>query len=702
MMVPIPWLSEATLRLLALSLLHFLWQGAALAALAYVAMLVCRSAATRYAIGVAALGLMLAAPMATFLVFRSQDAETVSSSPSAGNAVIPTAKTQTANGLPVLKVAVNRKNRGAAPTYFPWLVELWFVGVVLLSLRSAGGILLIERLRSKETTPVTEELLALCLALQRRMGLTRVVRYCESLHLDAPAVAGWVRPVVLLPIRVVTGLTDAQLEAVIAHELAHIRRYDALVNLFQVGVETLLFYHPAVWWLGKRVRVEREHCCDDQAVALCGSPVTYAYALTRMAESKAAPQLVMAVNRSPLVARVARLLGANAVAEVRGASLSAGVLCLSAALLAGSALLGSVRHTQAAQTPDPALARKAILAPTDVPTFPRQTHQSKVPEATVSRQWGFLPTPTPSATPGPSPNPTPSPAPTPEPEPIPNPEPSPAPKVWSLASSYEVAQGLNIAINAISSAQAALQERTTDANGPKQSYIDSLNAVGLTDLTVDQLISLKVQGITADYIKSVKDYLKTKDGKLDVDELIGMKVQGITGDYVKEMKAATGQDVNADELIGLKVQGVTPDYVRQMHELGLKNDSDDIIGMKVQGVTPEYVKEMRALGLKVDSDDIIGMKVQGVTPAYVKGFNDLGVHATSDELIGMKVQGVTPEYFKELKDAGFKVDVDEVIGAKVQGVTPEFIAKVRSHGFKDLTLDKLIALKETGVFDAEK
>ena len=80
---------------------------------------------------------------------------------------------------------------------------------------------------------------------------------------------------------------------------------------FRSGVETLLFYHPAVWWLGKRVRAEREHCCDDAAVALCGSPVTYAHALTRMAESKAAPQLAMAANRSPLVERIARLLGAN-------------------------------------------------------------------------------------------------------------------------------------------------------------------------------------------------------------------------------------------------------------------------------------------------------------------------------------------------------------------------------------------------------
>jgi beta-lactamase regulating signal transducer with metallopeptidase domain len=684
----IPWLSEATLRLLALSLLHFLWQGAALAALAYVAMAVCRSASGRYAVGVATLGLMLAAPVATFLVFRAQ--ETGSSPAVPGNAVLQTATAETARGSRVVKVTVNHRDNPSTPAYFPWLVELWFVGVVLLTLRSAGGVLLVERLRRRETTPVAKDLLELCMALQQRMGLTRVVRYCESLHLDAPAVAGWIRPVVLLPMSALTGLTEAQLEAVIAHELAHIRRYDALVNLFQVGVETLLFYHPAVWWLGKRVRVEREHCCDDEAVALCGSPVTYARALTRMAESKTAPQLAMAVNRSPLVARIARLLGANAAAEVRGASLSVGILCLSAALLAGSALLGSDHHIQAAQTPVPALARTAVEATSSAPLY--HGHVPAAP-ATAYGQARSAAAPTPAPTP---PTPSPSPVAT------PSPAPSTAAKAWSYA--YGVARSYGVSISTYSSQSGSSSGQTNNAgpNTSKQSYIDSLNAAGLTDLSVDELISLKVQGVTADYIKSMKDYIKTKDGKLDVDELIGMKVQGITGDYIKEMKAATGQDVDADEAIGMKVQGVTPEYVRQMHELGLKTDADDIIGMKVQGITPDYVREMRGLGLKVDSDDIIGMKVQGITPEYVKGFNDIGLHPSADELIGMKVQGVTPAYFKELKDAGFKVDIDEAIGAKVQGVTPEFIAKVRSHGFKDLTLDKLIALKETGVFDAEK
>jgi len=687
----ISWLSPATLRLLALSLLHFLWQGAALAALAYTMMAFCRSTATRYAVGVATLGLMLAAPVITFLALRSQ--EQASSPAITVAATADSASVTTGDAALSPRAAMYHRESETDRPYFLWLVEFWFAGVVLLSLRSAGGILLIERLRRKETIPVACDLLQMCLSLQHRMGLTRTVRYCESLHLDGPAVAGWIRPVVLLPVSVLSGLTTVQLEAVIAHELAHIGRYDAFVNLFQVGVETLLFYHPAVWWMGKRVRVEREHCCDDAAVALCGSAVTYARALTHMAESKAAPQLAMAANRSPLVERIARLLGANRAAEsFRGANLSVGVLCLSAAILAGSALLGSV-HGVDAQTPAPQAVPAPSAAPTTTPK-PAPAPQSQ-PAAPVVSINGYGPSAIARLSADAA-----APAPTPAPAvaPVPAQEKSAAPE----------------------------QAEHAAAESQKQSYIDSLNAVGLTNLSVDQLIALKVQGITADYIKSMKNL----NINTDVNTLVGLKVQGVTADYIKGMLAATGENLNAGKLIGLKVQGVTPEYVKQMHDLGLKTDSGDVIAMKIQGVSPEYVQQMRdlgmktdagniiamriqgvtpdyvrgmhGLGLKADSGEIIGMKIQGITPEYVKEFNDMGLHPSTDKLIGMKVQGVTADYLKQVEAAGYKVDIDDAIGAKIQGITPEFIATVRSHGFKDLTLKKLIALKQSGVFDADK
>src|SRR5204863_9760498 len=133
--------------------------------------------------------------------------------------------------------------------------------------------------------------------LQLKMGFERVIRYCECDRLDAPAAFGWIRPVVLLPVRALSGLTEDQIEAVIAHELAHIRRLDCFVNLFQIAVETLLFYHPAVWWMSQRVRAERENCCDDEAIAICGDAVNYVRAIALIEECRMATALIQVFNR---------------------------------------------------------------------------------------------------------------------------------------------------------------------------------------------------------------------------------------------------------------------------------------------------------------------------------------------------------------------------------------------------------------------
>jgi bla regulator protein blaR1 len=632
------WLSPEAMRIVALTLLHFLWQGTALAAIAYAGISVLRSASARYAFSVGVLVAMLATPLATFFVLSGKAPAATSAASDSASAALGSARPSHARAV---ATESSSPSRSTAPDYLFFLVEFWFAGVVLFSLRSAGGFFLVERLRRKESTPVSRELLELCQALQQKMDIHKMVHYCESLQLSVPVVVGWIRPVVLLPVTALSGLSEEQLQAVIAHELAHIQRLDAFVNLFQIAVESLLFYHPAVWWLGKRIREERENCCDDAAVAVCGSPVIYAHALARLAESRVAPQLVMAANRGPLAARVARLLGIDkSSGGRRGADLSAGVLCLSATLLAGSALIGAA-HIVRAQTParpDPPVAPVAPAAPTAplsavpaavAPRAPISGVSVKVP---VSIHLPALP----------------------------------AAPAFALTMAIPVLPATPVVV--VTPARAAAPQASPSPKA--QSYIDGLKSAGLNDLTVDQLIGLKIQGVTPEYVKQIHDL----GLKADADEIIGMKVQGITPEYVREMRAATGQTLDGGDLIGLKVQGVTPEYIKQLHDLGLKTNAGEIIGMKVQGVTPEYVKNI----------------------------NSLGLHPSADELIGMKVQGVDANYLKALQAAGFKVDIDEAIGAKVQGVTPEFIEKVHSHGFKDLSLEQLIALKRSGVLDGEK
>ena len=140
-------------------------------------------------------------------------------------------------------------------------------------------------------------------------GIRRVVVLLESARVEVPMVVGWLRPAILVPVAALSGLAVPELEAILAHELAHIRRHDYLVNILQCVVETLVFYHPATWWISGVIRREREHCCDDIAVAACRDRLTYARALATM-EGLRAPafSLSPAANGGILLARVRRIL----------------------------------------------------------------------------------------------------------------------------------------------------------------------------------------------------------------------------------------------------------------------------------------------------------------------------------------------------------------------------------------------------------
>jgi beta-lactamase regulating signal transducer with metallopeptidase domain len=617
------WFTPDVLRTLGLSLLHFLWQGAALAALSAAAFALVRNASARYAIGVVTMVLMLAAPAITFLTIRD-------AAPAAPATALQHTITTANHTLWIASPspAASPNNNIISPNMLTLFVELWFVGVMLFSLRTAGGFFLIARLRRREAKPISEQLLALCHEMQHRLGVTRAIRYCESLYLDAPAVVGWFRPVVLLPASALTGLSELQMRAVIAHELAHIRRFDSFVNLFQVAVETLLFYHPAVWWVSKRIRAERENCCDDVALAVCGHPAEYARALAKMEEQRAVPSFAMAANRGPLASRVARLLGLPEKGNsLRNAGVAFGVLCLAAALLAGNALFGLV-HTASAHSLRPVQAT--------IETMPATERTIAIPAVHVVFQTPAKPSPAPKQ------NAT--------------PEPTPAPKT--------------------------------------ESYIDGMKAAGLDNLSVDELIALKIQGVTPEYIRQ----MRAEDLNASIDQLIGMKVQGITSEYIHQVRAMK-LDADVGTLIGMKVQGITPEYVEEMRKLGFEVDAGQLIGLKVLGVTPEYVREMNELNVHLDAGAMMGMKVQGIQADYIKSIRAAGLNPDKDEWIALKVQGVTAEYIKGLQAAGFKPNVNDAIAAKIMGITPQFIESARSHGFKDLDLQKLIQLKHANVLE---
>jgi beta-lactamase regulating signal transducer with metallopeptidase domain/uncharacterized protein involved in exopolysaccharide biosynthesis len=191
----------------------------------------------------------------------------------------------------------------------PWVVEFWLIGVLALSCRWICGNRWVRRVKTFKTEPLEDLWQCRLRELSQRLGIARRVVLLQSAWIEVPMVIGWLKPVILLPASALSGLTPAQLEAILAHELAHVRRYDYLVNWFQTLAETLMFYHPAVWWVSRCIRNEREHCCDDLVVRVCGDKVLYARALVTLEEARGVPPLAFAASGGSLLQRVRRLLG---------------------------------------------------------------------------------------------------------------------------------------------------------------------------------------------------------------------------------------------------------------------------------------------------------------------------------------------------------------------------------------------------------
>jgi beta-lactamase regulating signal transducer with metallopeptidase domain len=630
------------MQTLAWSLLHFLWQGAAIAAVAAAVMFVLRTPSARYLVGISALVLMVVSFVITFSLISGAPG----AAGSMGALAAPAAESTSTLEAAAIYPADFGSTEGTTDS-IAWIARGWLAGVFLFALRIAFGLMVLEQLRRRNLVALPDDLLVRFRILQHRLGIHRAIRYCECHLLRVPAVIGFFRPVVLLPVRALTGLSVEQLEAVVAHELGHIKRFDVAVNFFQVLAETLFFFHPAVWWLNKRIRADREDCCDDVAITACGSTVGYARALATMEDWRDVPNFAMAATGSPVAARVARLLGMRQDSTgTRTAGVVTASLVLATALLAGAVSIGVVNPAVAqiaasADTPAPVDDEEPIAladVEADVEAKVETEVETEVEvEAEIETEIRQPVKTMPEAKPLPAPEPVSAPRPVSAPKPPREPSPPNAPNP---------------------PAPAAPAARSAPP------FIQDMSSVGLDNVGVDMLIALRTQGVTSAFVRDVR---------------------------------TTGLDPDADMLLAMKIHDVTPAYVKEVRAMGFDPRADEVVAMKIHGLTPEYVKDMRALGFNPRADELIAMKIHGITPDYVKSMRAAGFDPNSEGLIAMKVHDVTPEYRKALEGAGFKLSVDELIQAKVMDITPQFVARASSHGFKNLSIRKLIALKNADI-----
>ncbi len=349
------WMAQATeARLLdafGWSLLHLLWQGTllALALRGFLAVARGCAAQVRYVASCAALGLVMLCPIGTF-VYLAADA----AAPLHANSLLVPAHTASPTNYQGWQDASSflESAAAAADREMPWILAAWIIGVLVLLTKAISACIAADRLKTASLESVPETLLTLAKQTATRLRVRQAFQIFASKAVTAPTMIGWLKPVILFPVASLAGLAPSQLEAMLAHELAHIRRHDYLVNSLQIAIETLLFYHPAVWWISKQIRREREHCCDDAAVTVTGSPLIYAKALYLLEEQRSiTPQLTLGGNGGQLTMRIRRLLtGRESVAGSRGTAflfLAMGVLVICAMLMVSN----STRARASAQAP---------------------------------------------------------------------------------------------------------------------------------------------------------------------------------------------------------------------------------------------------------------------------------------------------------------------------------------------------------------
>lgn len=366
------WMDQAFALRLTIALLHLLWQGVLVALVATLVdqFLARRSAQARYTVHVLALMLIgLSLPVTLALVSHGETgqvraewhpgefsaAKDPTGRESGGAPNDPVSRAEVAHADEMSESGVEtwhgpegRGSReqaqvpwnagidaGTGRSFYalltrsaPWVVVAYSLGVLLLLGRLLHGTWGGLRLRRSATDVVDRELLERIQAQVTRLGMHTVPLVRWSADISVPVVLGVIRPLILLPTSAATGLSVDQLVAVIAHELAHIRRYDLVVNVLQRVVEALLFFHPAVWWISRRVSIEREQACDHFVLSAGFARNQYADALVRMAEVSSAlrnprtaiPATALAADGSSSTEfkrRILKVLGEPAASELR-------------------------------------------------------------------------------------------------------------------------------------------------------------------------------------------------------------------------------------------------------------------------------------------------------------------------------------------------------------------------------------------------
>lgn len=713
------------------ALLHSLWQGALIALVLYTVLrqMSGRSSEARYTFSVCALGVILLLPFATAWEIFHEAETPVRTVMASSSRAVSTSELQAVASSGVIDTPSTSGDvlvsmRGFASANLPLVVLLWTAGVSLFSFRLLAGWL---RLRAMvhDSVQAPAHLREMMNSLADRLEIWQPLRMLESRLVDVPTVIGWFEPVILMPVSALTGLSREQLETILAHELAHVRRHDYAVNLAQTVVETLFFYHPATWWISRQIRIERENCCDDLAVAVCGDAVMYARALATLEQLRSVPGPAIAASGGSLLFRVRRLLSAPesrcSTKWVAGVS----VLTLAAAILIAAPLTMFAFGREPVPVPEGTsiTVTAGVAAPLVVEPTADFERAAFAVEPDCDREYETFLAEYRSAR-----------------------NDSHVVEVSDLTELFRLEDlsngSVRLAMFGIDSGsesdgdERAVEDVRTITNdellklrhvGVSSAYIEALRSAGLDALTADEVVTLFVNGVSADYAMKMSSAGVPLDeagelltlrlhgirpelvdqlhdlgyDDLDVEQIASTAIHGVTASWLKSMHDAGFAGDDFDQLIAMRNQGVNPALISEIRKLDLDDQSSDaILSMVTHGVTPEFVRDLAKNGYSGASvNDLLSFRIHGVSPAFIGEMRSAGYAGIDGEdLVALRIHGVTPAFVRELRSAGLDdLELDEMVAARIHGVSPAFITEIRSAGYPDIDLEELVALRIHGI-----
>lgn len=593
------------------------------------------------------------APVGSQLIARSfaPDPGTTpaaSMAPDAGNALDE--KTDTRSSIPAI-------------TWPAALGTLYLLGVVFLLARLARQILVLGRLSRRATEAGTEWELLLAECAQR-LGVPPL-RLIRSLDRTIPMAFGFLKPAIVIP-AIGDAWPEDRRRAVLLHELAHVARHDCLTQLLAVVVCAIYWMHPGVWWMARRLRVERELACDDLVLAAGTGPRDYAAHLLEIAYALR-PTLATALSVS-MASR--RQLEGRMLAVLDGARNRATptirIRLFAALLMTASLVLVATAHVMSASTAaGPVADTRLSSASADALETPVQTTAPATIRQERRGTWEIRPV-------------------------------READSVHLRMSDGESFYGNTVGIDSLSGLAPSL---LTGAGGPAGF---SLRRDAGT-FTFEGLFRNGVGAGTYTFIPNaafVTELARRGYERPTADQLERMARANMGTAFLDELATQGYRGQKLAQIIRAADHGVDPRYLREMGQLGYRAGTlEALVDMRDHGVTPSYINGLAAQGLaKLSADDVVRARDHGVTPEFIRDMAQFGIRLQSlPALVNARDHGVSPEYVREMRSRGYTLTVDELVRARDHGVSVDYVTDLQKLGYQVLPMETLIRLRDHGV-----